>query len=89
MHQGDILTIDDRVHRQVALNTMLITRLSHLFQVVDGECGGRVRPHIQLLDTEIDTVSTSLNSCSQRLWRAHRSHNLKILQFHIGCKITK
>ena len=61
MHQRDILTIDNRVHRQVALDAMCITGLSHLLQVIDGECRGRMRPHIQLLNTEVDAVSTSLD----------------------------
>ena len=91
MHQGNILTVDDRVHRQITLDTMRITRLSHLLQIVDGEGRGRMRPHIQLLYTEVDAVSTSLDSRCQRFRRAHRGHDLICFDvfFHYGCKFTK
>ena len=37
VHQGDILTIDDGVDREIALDAMLLTGGGHFLQVVDGE----------------------------------------------------
>ena len=87
MHQGDILAINDGVDREIALDAMLLTSGGHLFQVVDGEGGGRVGPHVQFLDAEIYAVGPSLDGCCQRLARAHWRHNFKILNLH-GCKFT-
>ena len=67
VHQGNILAVDDGVHRQVTLDAMLIAGGGNLLQVVDSERRGRVCPHVQFLDAEIDAVGTCLNSCCQRL----------------------
>ena len=90
-HQWDVLAIDNRVHRQIALDAMLIAGGGDLLQVVDGERGSGMRPHVQFLNTEVNAVGTSLNGCCQRFARAHRGHNLVILDIfaHCGCKITK
>ena len=37
VHQRDILTVDNRVDGQVALDSMLTTGLRHLLQIVNGE----------------------------------------------------
>ena len=79
VHQGDILAIDDGVNGEIALDAMRIAGLRNLTQIVDGECGCRMGTHVQLLDAEIDTISTSLNGCGKRFARAHRRHDFIIL----------
>ena len=79
MHQGDVLTIDDGVDGEVALDAVFITLAGNVLQVVDGECRGRACTHIELLDAEIDGVGTSLYRCRQRLLATHRCHHLEIL----------
>ena len=79
MHQGDILAIDDGVHCQITLDAMLVTLFGDITQVVDREGRGGVSAHVQLLDTEIDAVSTCLNGCCHRLARANGRHDFKVL----------
>ena len=90
MHQGDVLAVDDGVHRQIALDTMLVTLAGNVAKVVNSKSRSRVRPHVQLLNAEIDGVGPRLNGCRQRLVRADGCHYLKICYFFVhGCKITK
>ena len=67
VHQGDVLAIDDGVHRQITLDAMFIALTGNVAQVVDGERRGRMRPHVQFLDTEVDAVGPRLDGCCQRL----------------------
>ena len=65
VHQGDVLAVDDGIHRQITLDAMFIALTGNVAQVIDGERRGRVRPHIQFLDAKVDTVSPSLDGCGQ------------------------
>ena len=78
VHQLDVLTIDDGVHRQIRLHILRLTLGCDVSQIVYGEMVGRVRTHIQLLNAEIDASCPCLEGCSQRLSTTHRSHNFVI-----------
>ena len=84
VHQRDILVVDDGIHREVRLDAVLITRFGNLLQIGNSEGAGRMCPHIQLLNTEIDRVGTRLNGSRKTLPGAYGGHNLKITQllFH-------
>ena len=53
-HEVELRIIDNGVHRQVRFQAVLLADAHNAVQVADGEVVGRVRPHIQILDTEID-----------------------------------
>ena len=65
VHQGDVLAVDDGIDGEVALDAVRLTFLGDVTQVVDGEHGGGVRPHVQFLDAEVDTVGSGLYRCCQ------------------------
>ena len=65
VHQGDVLTVNNSVHRQVTLHPMFLTGSGNLSQVVDGEVVGRVRTHVQLLHSEIHRCSPRFQRSSQ------------------------
>ena len=67
VHRRNVAVVDNRVHRQIGFHTLFATDFSDFAQVVDGEMIGRVRPHIQLSDTEINRVGTSLDGRCQRV----------------------
>ena len=89
VHQGDVLAIDDGVDGEVALDAVCLALLGDVAQVVDGERGGGVRPHVQFLDAEVDAVCSCLYRCRQGLARAHGSHDFKVFYSHSGCKDNK
>ena len=86
VHQFDVLTIDDGVHREVRLDAVLVAGGCNLFQVVNGERRGGVGSHVQFLDAEIDGVSPGLYGSGQRLAAPHGRHDFKIFDFH-GAKV--
>ena len=90
MHGVDVFTIDNGVDGEVRLHAMLLTGGGNLFQIVYGEGVGRVRPHIELADTEINRVGTRLYGSSQAFTRAHRCHYFKFRNccFH-AAKVVK
>ena len=57
-HQGEVLTIDNCVHRQVRFHTMFCGDLGNFMQVVDGEMIGRMSTHIERLYTKINRICT-------------------------------
>ena len=65
VHCRNVLTVDDGVDREIGLYAVLIAGLSYLSEVADGECGCRVCTHIQLLNAEIDAVSSCIDGGSQ------------------------
>ena len=85
VHQRDVLAIDDGIDSKITLDAVFVALTGNIAQVVDGERRGRVRPHVQFLNAEIDAASPSLDGCSQRLARADRSHDFKVFYLH-GCK---
>ena len=64
-HQGQVLTIYNSINRQVALYAADAALLGNAFQVVYAEGAGRVGPHVQVLDTEVDTVGSRSEGSSQ------------------------
>ena len=65
MHQGNVLAVDNRIDGEITLDAMLITQSGNLAEVVDGERRGRMCPHVQLLNTKVDAVGSSLNGSHQ------------------------
>ena len=47
--------------------------------IVDGERIGRVRPHVELADAEVDGIGTCLDGGGQTFARPHRGHDFKIV----------
>ena len=66
-HVVHVAVVDEGVHREVGLHTVLIAGLGNLAQVFDVEVVGAVGTHVKLSDAEVDRVGTSLQSCGQRL----------------------
>ena len=67
VHRLYVFAVDDRVHRQIGLDALCLARPGNLLEVVDGEVVGRVRPHIQSADTEVDGVGSGMDGGGQRL----------------------
>src|SRR5574344_46384 len=67
VHQRNILTVNDCIDREIALDTVFITCSSNLFQVIDSKCCCRMGTHIQFFYPEVYTVSTSLYGSSETL----------------------
>ena len=63
MHQWDILTVNDGIHGEITLDAVFLAFTGDVAQVVDGEHGGGVGPHVQLLDAEVNTIGTGLYRC--------------------------
>ena len=79
------------VHRQIGLYAMLRAGRGDVAQVIDGEMIGRVRPHIELSDTEINGVRARLYGCGKRLTATNGCHDFKVRKFTFcihACKIT-
>ena len=83
-HQLYVLVVDDGVDGQIALHAVLGTDGSNVVQVVDGEMIGRVRAHVELLHSEVDTVGTCLYGSLKAFTRTHGRHYLVI---SYGCII--
>ena len=62
---------------------MLATSSGNVAKVVYCELIGRMRAHVQLADTEIHRVGTSLYRCNEALSRAYRRHYFKFSYFVI------
>ena len=74
-HQGKILSVDDRVDREIALHAEFIAALCDFMEVFDGESAGRMRAHVERFDAEIDGVSSGLECRGERFARTHGSHH--------------
>ena len=64
-HHIKVFLIDDGVHCQVCLYTMLCAGCGNLPQVINGELISGMGAHVKLSDAEIHRVSTCLNGCCQ------------------------
>ena len=78
VHRTEVFAIDDGIDRQIALDVMFGARGGNLPQVVDGEMIGRMRPHVELTDAEINRVGTGLDGCRQTFARAYGRHDFKL-----------
>lgn len=59
VHEFDVFVVDDGVDRQITLDTVFATHGGDFSQVVNGETIGRMCPHIEGFDAEIDGVGAS------------------------------
>ena len=80
-HQRKILTINNRINREITLDTMFAANSDDLTQILRREIIRRARTHIQSFDTEINGVGPSLYSRHQRFIGTDRRHYFKILLF--------
>ena len=55
-HEHKILTVDNSINSQITLQSIILTNLSHLFQVVNRESAGRMRSHVQVFYTKINRI---------------------------------
>ena len=65
VHQGNVLAIDNGIHRQVRLHPSITTLCRNVAQVVQRKVVGRVRAHVQLLHSEVDAPRPGLQCRSQ------------------------
>ena len=77
-HQGQILLIHDCVDCQIALNASLTALIGDMPEIIAGEVGCRMGPHIETLDAEVDGVGPSLEGRGQAFPRADRRHDFVV-----------
>ena len=77
-HLGQILVVEDRIDGQVSLDPVPSGLRDDARQVVERKVERRTRPHVELLDAEIDRIGPGLNGGGQRLVAPHRGHDLHI-----------
>ena len=87
-HQFEVLPVDDGVDGQVAFDAEASRLLGNPLEVVDRKRAGRVRTHVQVLNTKVDAVGTGSYGSCQALGRAHRRHYLYVFLLHFSCKVT-
>ena len=76
-HILDILVVQDNVQGEICLDPMLRAYAHDLSEVRHLEVVGRVRTHVQFLDSEIYGVRSTLYRCLQALEIARRRHDLQ------------
>ena len=82
VHRVEVLTVDDCIHREIALQSRFLTNGSDVLQVVNAKGTRRMGAHIELSDAEIHGIRTSMDCRRQTFSRPHRSHDFKIFTFH-------
>ena len=95
-HRLNVVIIDYRINGKISLDAMLIAGSSNLTQIVDSKMIGRMRTHVQLTDSEINRVGSSLNGSSKGFARSYWRHYFKFVYLCIhecnfsicGCKVT-
>ena len=60
VHEFEVFVVDDGVDRQITLDAVFSTHGGDFSQVVNGETIGRMCPHIEGFDAEIDGVGARL-----------------------------
>ena len=65
VHSTDILAINNGIHCKIGLYAPFIARFRNLLQVFYGEVISRMRPHIQLPNTEVYRACSCLNGCCE------------------------
>ena len=78
-HEGEVVVINDGIDGQVAAHAALGAGPGHAAEVVHGEAAGRVGPHVEPLDAEVDRVGTGTQGGGQRLGTADGRHYLEIV----------
>src|SRR5574344_1806340 len=83
-HKRNIFLVDDGINSKITLQSVFMTRCGNLLQVGHCERVSRMSTHIQLLNAEVNTISSSLYSRHETLARTDRRHNFKIVKiiFH-------
>ena len=85
VHLPQLVLVDHRIDRQVALHPRRAGDPDDTFQIVRREIRGRLRPHVELPHTEIDGVGSGLYGRLQRLVAPGRSHQFYVASFHLEC----
>ena len=85
VHLPQLVLVDHRIDRQVALHPRRTGDPDDTFQIVRREIRGRLRPHVELPHTEIDGVGSGLYGRLQRLVAPGRSHQFYVASFHLEC----
>ena len=80
-HRFQVFVIEGYVDRQIALDARLAAYPAHLGKVFHRKIVGRMRPHIQIADAEINRVGAALDGGLQALEIARRGHYFKT--FHL------
>ena len=84
-HERQVLTIDDGIDGQIALHTAAAALCGYAPKVVDGECTGRMRPHVEVLNSKVNAVGSGTQCSGEGVGRPHGSHYLKVFSFHHAC----
>ena len=74
--QCQVLVVDDRIDRQVALYATPPANLHDTIKVVSRKVVGRLSTHIQRLNAKVYTIRSSTYRSAQALIRPHRRHHL-------------
>jgi len=72
-HQDKLLIIDHGINGEICFHLQLPGPGNNLRKVFCGKISRRARPHIQLLNAEIDGISTPLSCCCKRFIASGRS----------------
>ena len=81
-HFVEFLVVHDRVHGEVALDALLAAELRDLPEILNREGVRGVRPHVELSDPEVHSVSPGLERRVERLAGTDRSHDFKVRAEH-------
>ncbi len=86
-HLLEVLAVDDGIYGEVGLDVLLGAGGGDFLQVVDGEGGGRVGSHVELLNAEVYGVRSGIDGGSEAFPRAHGSHYLIFVLYHSRCYV--
>ena len=81
-HFLEVLVVKGYVECEIRPHAVLAADAADLGKVFSGEVVGRVRPHIQAADSEIDGIRSALNGGLQALEIARRGHYLQLPGVH-------
>ena len=82
VHLLQLVVVDDRIDREVGLHSRLAGDGNDPVQILEGEVGRRLGPHVQRADPEIDRVGPGRDGRPQRFVGPHRGHDFDIRPFH-------